>query len=66
MAPGKFSSPPITPDPATGQPAMTGADGVPWSIDTLALGGDIRAKYIRLQNWVRGLFGDAAPDSAKP
>lgn len=54
--PGRFADPPVTADPATGKPAMTGADALRWAIDTLALGGDIRAKLIRLQDWVRAVI----------
>ncbi|TKD50593.1 hypothetical protein [Sphingomonas baiyangensis] len=51
--PGKFAPPPVTTDPATGAAAMSGADALPWAIDTLRLGGDIRARLIRLQDYVR-------------
>lgn len=54
--PGAFVDPPVTTDPATGKPTMTGANALPWAIDTLALGGDIRAQLIRLQDYVRTIF----------
>ncbi|MEO8722014.1 MAG: hypothetical protein ABI395_00605 [Sphingobium sp.] len=50
---------------ATGQQELTGGDAMPWAIDTLTLGGDIRAKYIRLQDYVRALLG-GEPVPTKP
>jgi len=44
---------------ADGTTALAGRDALPWALDTLDLGGDIRAKFIRLQDWVTGLLGDA-------
>lgn len=49
----------MTLDPATGEPALTGRDALPWALDTLAVGGDIRARLVRLQAWTRALLGDA-------
>lgn len=53
VEPGKFANPPIAADPATGKPVLTGAGALPWAIDTLSLGGALRAKLIRLQDYVR-------------
>lgn len=53
--PGEFSPPPTSTDPATGARVLTGAGSLAWSLDTLDLGGDIRGKFIRLQDWVRNL-----------
>lgn len=59
--PGTFADPPVSVDPATGKAAMTGGDALPWAIDTLSLAGDIRARLIRLQDWVRTVIeGKAA------
>lgn len=55
VEPPKISYPPITADPTTGKPTMTGADALPWALDTLDVTREIRAKLIRLQNWVRSL-----------
>lgn len=56
VRPGEFSQPPVTANPETGEPQITGRDALPWATDTLGLGGDIRAKFIRLQDWVRTLL----------
>jgi hypothetical protein len=56
VTPGKFATPPVTTDPKTGQQVLTGGDALPWAIDTLSLGGDIRDRLIRLQNWVRTVY----------
>ena len=55
IEPPKISSPPVTVDPTTGEPTMTGADALPWAIDTLDMTREIRAKFVRLQNWVKSL-----------
>lgn len=57
VKPGEFSRPPVTVSP-TGETGLAGKDALPWALDTLDLGGDIRAKYIRLQDWVRTLLED--------
>jgi len=44
-------------NPATGETELTGRDGLPWALDTLATGGEIRAKLVRLQAWARALYG---------
>jgi hypothetical protein len=31
---------------------------LPWASDTLSVGGDIRAKLVRLQAWVKTLLGE--------
>lgn len=56
VEPGRFATPPVTIDPATGKGELSGRDALPWALDTLRLGGDIRARYIRLQNWVRTVW----------
>ncbi len=50
---------------ADGSTSLTGRDAVPWALDTLDLGGDIRSKFIRLQDWVKTLLGDE-PVKPKP
>lgn len=57
MTPGEFSRPPVTVT-ADGVTALSGRDALPWALDTLDLGGDIRAKFIRLQDWVKILLGE--------
>lgn len=57
MRPGEFSRPPVT-IAADGSTALAGKDALPWALDTLDLGGDIRGKLIRLQDWVKTLLGD--------
>ena len=59
--PPTFSKPPVSVDPATGEAALQGRDALPWALDTLSVGGDIRAKYVRLQDWVKTLLGDKPP-----
>ena len=56
MKPGKFAKPPTTLNPTTGELELNGRDALPWAIDTLDLGGEIRDKFIRLQNWVRTVY----------
>ncbi len=64
--PGKFANPTVTVDPATGAASLTGKDALPWAIDTLDLGGEIRARFIRLQDWVRtALLATPAADAKK-
>lgn len=46
---------------AEGSTALAGKDALPWALDTLDLGGDIRGKLIRLQDWVKALLGDPPP-----
>lgn len=58
MRPGEFSRPPVTANPQTGEAELSGRDSLPWALDTLNLGGGIRAKFIRLQDWVKTLLGD--------
>lgn len=58
MRPGEFSQPLVRLNQLTGKLEMTGADNQAWSIDTLALGGDIRSKFIRLQDWVLQLLDE--------
>lgn len=55
--PPTFSDPPVTVDPATGEAELTGRDSLPWALDTLATGGDIRARLVRLQAWTKALLG---------
>jgi len=51
VAPGQFSRPPVTVN-ADGTTTLAGKDVLPWALDTLDLGGDIRSKLLRLQAWV--------------
>lgn len=37
---------------------MTGKDSLPWALDTLQLGGQIRDYFIRLQDWVKAQMGE--------
>lgn len=37
---------------------MAGEDALPWAIDTLAAGGEIRGNLIRLQDWVKAQLGE--------
>lgn len=46
----------FAPIPRTSNPELTGAEVLPWALDTLSVGGDIRAKFVRLQNWVKALY----------
>ncbi len=55
VQPGEFSQPPVTASPQSGEAELTGRDALPWALDALAIGGDIRARLIRLQQWVAGL-----------
>jgi hypothetical protein len=55
--PPSFAPPPVTVNPATGEAELTGRDGLPWALDTLATGGEIRAKLVRLQAWAKALLG---------
>ena len=57
VRPGEFSRPPVTVG-ADGSTSLAGRDALPWALDTLDLGGDIRSKLIRLQDWVSTLLGD--------
>lgn len=59
--PPTFSKPPVSANADTGQPELTGRDSLPWALDTLSVGGDIRAKLVRLQDWVKTLLGDKEP-----
>lgn len=43
---------------ADGAPVASGAAILTAYLDTLNLGGDIRAKLVRLQAWVKTLLGD--------
>lgn len=56
VKPGKFAKPPTTLNPTTGELELNGRDALPWAIDTLDLAGDIRDKFIRLQDWVRTVY----------
>lgn len=56
VRPGAFSNPPVTVNAETGERELVGRDALPWATDTLAIGGDIRAKLIRLQDWVATLL----------
>jgi hypothetical protein len=40
---------------------MAGRDALPWALDTLSVGGEIRAKLIRLQAWALALLGRPPP-----
>lgn len=51
--PQTFAPPPATTNPQTGELQLSGAAALPWAIDTLAVGGEIRSRLIRLQNWVQ-------------
>lgn len=51
VAPGQFSRPPVTVS-GDGSAALAGKDALPWALDTLDLGGDIRGKLLRLQAWI--------------
>jgi hypothetical protein len=45
---------------------MAGAEALPWSIETLDIGGGIRSRLIRLQAWVRdALLGDESKSDSK-
>lgn len=44
-----MATPPTFAEPPSGK----GRDLLPWAIDTLEVGGDIRARLIRLQTYVR-------------
>lgn len=57
VEPGRFANPPVTVD-ASGKAALSGAGALPWAIDTLSLGGDIRALFLRLQDYVRTVVLD--------
>ncbi|HEX7873043.1 MAG TPA: hypothetical protein VF475_09040 [Sphingobium sp.] len=46
----------MTVNAETGERELVGRDALPWATDTLAIGGDIRAKLIRLQDWVATLL----------
>lgn len=46
---------------ADGSTALVGKDALPWALDTLDLGGDIRGKLVRLQDWALTLLGDKEP-----
>jgi len=63
--PATFTRPPVRRNKDTGKPEMAGAEALPWAIETLDIGGEIRGRYIRLQAWVRKILGErpAAPDS---
>lgn len=56
VAPGKFQRPPTVTD-AAGKTVMRGSEALPWALDTLDLGGDIRSRFIRLQDYVRTILG---------
>lgn len=47
-------------------PAGKGADLLPWSIDTLKVGGDLRSRLIRLQEYVRGIVQPPPSVQARP
>lgn len=47
----------MTVDPATGEPTLSGRDALPWALDTLTVGGDIRSTLVRLQAWTKALLG---------
>ncbi|HEX7873041.1 MAG TPA: hypothetical protein VF475_09030 [Sphingobium sp.] len=40
------------------QRELVGRDALPWTTDTLAIGGDTRAKLSRLQDWVAALLAN--------
>jgi hypothetical protein len=64
VAPGKFQRPPTVTD-AAGKTVMRGSEALPWTLDTLDLGGDIRSRLIRLQDYVRTILGGDAPKPSK-
>lgn len=64
MRPGEFSRPPVTVS-ADGTTSLAGRDALPWALDTLDLGGDIRSKFIRLQDWVKTLLGDEPAETTR-
>lgn len=57
VKPAEFSRPPLTVTEA-GDTVLKGSGALPWALDTLDLGGDIRAKLIRLQDWVKILLDE--------
>ena len=57
VKPGEFSRPPVTVS-QNGETGLAGKDALPWALDTLDIGGDIRSKFIRLQDWVRILLDE--------
>ena len=57
VRPAAFAKVPVQTDPATGERMLDGRAGLPWALDTLETAGDIRAKFIRLQDWVRAMYG---------
>lgn len=64
VVPGKFQRPPTATD-ANGKTVMRGSETLPWALDTLDLGGDIRSRLIRLQDYVRTILGgESAPKGA--
>lgn len=60
--PPQFQKPPVVVDPATGEATLEGRDALPWALDTLSVGGDIRARYVRLQEWAKTLLGEKPKD----
>ncbi len=59
--PPTFSPPPVTANPQTGEVELAGRDALPWALDTLSVGGELRSNYVRLQAWVRALLADKPP-----
>lgn len=56
VEPPKFQAPPTTINAETGETEILARDMLPWSLDTLQTGGEIRANYMRLQAWVAALY----------
>jgi len=50
----------VTVNAVTGKTEMTGADALSWALDMLDLGGEIRGRYVRLQEWARALLVENA------
>lgn len=50
-----FGEPPVTVN-ARGEAELSGRDALPWAVETLDVAGEIRSRYVRLQDWVRGLL----------
>jgi hypothetical protein len=38
---------------------LTGGDALTWALETLDTAGDIRARFLRLQDWARALLTPA-------
>ena len=57
--PPQFQPLPTTTDPKTGAVIATGAELLPWSLDTLDVAGKTRLQLMRLQAWVSAIAGKA-------